>query len=133
MKAVFIDDPSTGRGLSLAEVPDPAAPSGTAVLVRVRAAGLNRADLLQAKGLYPPPPGVLFVRGKVEPADQMAVAIVGTRRATHYGKNQAERLAAGLARAGITVVSGMARGIDGVVGLGKPPGSITTRRPGRGR
>ena len=57
MKAVFIDDPSTGRGLSLAEVPDPAAPSGTAVLVRVRAAGLNRADLLQAKGLYPPPPG----------------------------------------------------------------------------
>ncbi len=58
MKAVFIDDFSTGRGLSLAEVPDPAAPSGTAVLVRVRAAGLNRADLLQARGLYPPPSGV---------------------------------------------------------------------------
>jgi DNA processing protein len=62
----------------------------------------------------PDPPGVLFVRGAIEPADQMAVAIVGTRRATHYGKKQAERLAAGLARAGLTVVSGMARGIDGV-------------------
>ena len=61
----------------------------------------------------PDPPGVLFVRGEIEPGDQMAVAIVGTRRATHYGKKQAERLAAGLARAGITVVSGMARGIDG--------------------
>ena len=62
----------------------------------------------------PDPPGVLFVRGTIEPADQMAVASVGTRRATHYGKKQAERLASGLARAGITVVSGMARGIDGV-------------------
>ena len=43
----------------------------------------------------PDPPGVLFVRGTLEPADQMAVAIVGTRRATHYGKQQAERLAGG--------------------------------------
>ncbi|MCC6491991.1 MAG: DNA-protecting protein DprA [Pirellulales bacterium] len=60
----------------------------------------------------PDPPGVLFIRGRIEPADALAVAIVGTRRATHYGKKQAERLAAGLARAGLTVVSGMARGID---------------------
>jgi DNA processing protein len=60
----------------------------------------------------PDPPAVLFLRGRIEAADQMAVAIVGTRRATHYGKQTAERLAAGLARAGVTVVSGMARGID---------------------
>ena len=60
----------------------------------------------------PDPPGVLFVRGTIEAADQLAVAIVGTRRATRYGLEQAERLAAGLARAGITVVSGLARGID---------------------
>lgn len=58
MNAVFIDDFSTGRGLSLAETADPPAPAGTEVLVRVRAAGLNRADLLQARGLYPPPAGV---------------------------------------------------------------------------
>lgn len=66
----------------------------------------------------PDPPGVLFVRGALEPGDGMAVAIVGTRRATHYGKQQAERLAAGLARAGVTVVSGLARGIDGAAHRG---------------
>jgi DNA processing protein len=66
----------------------------------------------------PDPPGVLFIRSAIEPADGMAVAIVGTRRATHYGKQQAERLASGLARAGLTVVSGMARGIDGAAHRG---------------
>ena len=58
------------------------------------------------------PPGVLFMRGKLRPTDALAIAIVGTRHATMYGKQQAERLAAGLARAGMTVVSGLARGID---------------------
>jgi DNA processing protein len=58
------------------------------------------------------PPGVLFVFGQLQPQDAMAVAIVGTRHATSYGRQQAERLAAGLSRAGLTVVSGLARGID---------------------
>jgi DNA processing protein len=60
----------------------------------------------------PDPPGVLFRRGRPQPLDQLAVAIVGTRHATHYGLRQAERLAAGLSRAGFTIVSGLARGID---------------------
>lgn len=58
------------------------------------------------------PPGVLFRRGKPNPQDELAVAIVGTRHATRYGVAQAERLAASLARTGFTVVSGLARGID---------------------
>lgn len=60
----------------------------------------------------PDPPGVLFVRGAFAPTDGLAVAIVGTRHATQYGLAQAERLAAGLSRAGYTIVSGLARGID---------------------
>jgi len=60
----------------------------------------------------PDPPGVLFVKGELKPQDELAIAIVGTRHATQYGLQQAERLAASLARAGLTIVSGLARGID---------------------
>ena len=58
------------------------------------------------------PPLVLYVRGRLEPADGVALAIVGTRRPTHYGSTQAARLAAELAARGMTIVSGLARGID---------------------
>lgn len=58
------------------------------------------------------PPGILFWRGDSRSSDELAIAIVGTRRATHYGIRQAERLAAGLSAAGLTIVSGLARGID---------------------
>jgi DNA processing protein len=58
------------------------------------------------------PPGILFMRGDLRPCDALAIAIVGSRHATRYGIEQAERLAASLSRAGLTVVSGLARGID---------------------
>ncbi|WP_254513109.1 DNA-processing protein DprA [Anatilimnocola floriformis] len=77
------------------------------------------AVLLESDEQYPQrlrdihdPPGVLFLKGALATADELAIAIVGTRHATSYGLQQAERLAGGLARAGYTVVSGLARGID---------------------
>ena len=58
------------------------------------------------------PPERLYVRGTMTDGDALAVAIVGSRTATSYGLAVAERLAAELAGRGITVVSGLARGID---------------------
>lgn len=57
------------------------------------------------------PPPVLFVRGALDASP--AVAIIGSRRATPYGLTAAARLATDLAVAGVTIVSGLARGIDG--------------------
>jgi DNA processing protein len=60
----------------------------------------------------PDPPGVLFCLGELVPRDALCIAIVGTRHATRYGIRQSEQLAMGLSRAGLTIVSGLARGID---------------------
>jgi DNA processing protein len=58
------------------------------------------------------PPPVLYVRGALTAADSFAVGIVGTRRATPYGRQAAEQLSRELAGAGLAIVSGLARGID---------------------
>jgi DNA processing protein len=58
-------------------------------------------------------PHLLFVKGTLETRDEKAIAIVGSRACTTYGRRLAERIGADLARAGWTVVSGLARGIDG--------------------
>ncbi len=57
-------------------------------------------------------PPVLFVRGEICTTDRQAVAVVGTRSPSHYGRAIAERLARELAAGGVTVVSGLARGVD---------------------
>ena len=64
------------------------------------------------------PPVVLYVDGELLPNDALSVAIVGSRQCSHYGRTQAEKLGAGLAAAGFTVVSGLARGIDSAAHAG---------------
>ncbi len=63
------------------------------------------------KNIYDPPLA-LYVQGTLKPADRHALALVGSRRCTHYGQQCADRFGYGLAKAGFTVVSGLARGID---------------------
>ncbi|MBI3945333.1 MAG: DNA-protecting protein DprA, partial [Armatimonadetes bacterium] len=58
------------------------------------------------------PPPVLYARGDLTAQDEYAVAVVGSRRATDYGLRMAHEIAARLARAGVVVVSGLARGVD---------------------
>jgi DNA processing protein len=60
----------------------------------------------------PYPPFYLFIKGTLIPEDALAVAIVGTRNASYYGLKACRRLAGALAARGLTVVSGLARGID---------------------
>lgn len=84
-----------------------------------RAARLGAAVLCPDDREYPPllklipdPPTVLYVLGSLQARDLNAVAIVGSRRCSHYGREQSERFGGLLAGAGFTVVSGGARGVD---------------------
>jgi DNA processing protein len=84
---------------------------------KIRDAGAQLITLSDARypealrKIYDPPP-VLFARGRVELMSSVCVGVVGTRRPTPYGVAAAEKLAGDLARAGVTIASGMARGID---------------------
>lgn len=74
---------------------------------------LSRDDAYPAAlRVIPSPPPFLLVRGEIREDDAFALAIVGSRHATPYGLGVAERLASELAARGVTIVSGLARGID---------------------
>lgn len=101
---------------------------------RARPVPRSRIEELSERGIrvlaygspgYPPalahlhdPPVVLFLTGPLRLPGPRAVTIVGTRKATEYGRRMARDLAGGLARAGWCVVSGMARGVDGAAHRG---------------
>ncbi len=92
-------------------------------LARARNEGFTLLTCLDPR--YPPglktiadPPLVLYVRGELQPADAVAVGIVGARECTLYGREQATRFGGELAQAGLTVVSGGARGIDTCAHIG---------------
>ncbi len=78
----------------------------------VRLISLRSAEYPAALATIADPPSLLYMRGNLAKADANAVAIVGSRQCTPYGKRLTEKLASGLARAGFTVISGLARGID---------------------
>lgn len=125
-RASVDDIRSVGRiGPNLAHmIPDPSiARTADDVIRQCRRQGVQ--IIIEGEAAYPAllsriddPPGVLFVRGEFQPCDALAVAIVGARHATPYGLRVAEQLAGGLARAGYTVVSGLARGIDAAAHIG---------------
>ncbi len=72
------------------------------------------ADYPELLREIPAAPPLIFVRGEFDPVDRWAVAVVGTRRLSAYGRQVTRDLVAGLARNGVTIVSGLARGIDAV-------------------
>lgn len=87
---------------------------------------LGEPDFPAPLAEIPDPPTLLYVKGTILPADDRAIALVGSRHCTAYGKKQAQRLGADLARAGWTVVSGLARGIDGCAHRGALEGGGRT-------
>jgi len=61
----------------------------------------------------PDPPPILYIKGTLLPCDAFSIAVIGTRQSTPYGVRQAERLTSALVQNGFTIISGLARGIDG--------------------
>ncbi len=77
------------------------------------------------KEIYDPPP-LLYLRGEIKEEDELAVAIVGSRKTTPYGRWMAEKISQDLSQHGITIISGMARGIDSVAHWGALSGGGRT-------
>lgn len=105
--AVSAQSLATGKSIELAQEE----------FAKTTAAGVTVTSLDDT--LYPPrlkqiydPPLVLYVRGDIRVLSQPGIAVVGTRHPTPYGSGMAERLTIDLAARGLTIISGMARGVD---------------------
>jgi len=78
----------------------------------VQGVSIDQNDYPHWLHLIHDPPPYLYYKGLLNPRDENSIAIVGSRGCTDYGKKISRKLSAGLARAGWTIVSGLARGID---------------------
>ena len=87
---------------------------------------LDDQDYPERLRLIPDPPRVLYRLGELLPQDGAGIAVIGARAATAYGRTVAERLGRELAAAGVTVISGLARGIDGCAHRGALAGGGRT-------
>ncbi len=100
-------------------------------LVLIKEAGAKMITLrdedypMRLKDIYDPP-ALLYVRGELRREDELAIAIVGSRKTSPYGRWFTEKIGQDLARHGVTVVSGMARGIDSVAHMGALQGGGRT-------
>ena len=106
-------------GRKAREALDKDSPVDLAAKIRQEASKLGASVITRDSTQYPEPlheifapPGAFFSEGEILETDRLAVAIVGMRRPTDYGRRVARQLSSNLARKGITVVSGMAYGVD---------------------
>jgi DNA processing protein len=107
-----LDNKSIGRVLTLRRETSPEHELERLAGAGMRALCWDDADYPAMLLRIADPPPVLYVRGALATSDALAVAVVGTRKATSYGRDAAETIAGDLARSGVTIVSGLARGID---------------------
>ena len=101
------------------KVPTKKAPPGKVSPRKVQMSDSPESIVTPGDAVYPEllgqiaaPPEKLYVKGTIERQDTLAVAMVGSRQPTPYGRHMARRIAGDLAQAGVTVISGLARGID---------------------
>jgi DNA processing protein len=90
----------------------PAAELERLLTLRVGALRVIDPDYPRLLHEIPAPPPVLYVRGRLLPDDELAIGVVGTRLVSAYGRHVTERLSADLAAQRVTIVSGLARGVD---------------------
>ncbi len=118
--AVLEEDVATQDGAQvslLAEEPEPILHQAEADVARWNAAGMKLLTILDdgypqnLRQVHDRPP-LLFIAGELQPGDDRSISVIGSRRASAQGAARAERIAADMAGAGFTVVSGLASGID---------------------
>jgi DNA processing protein len=114
LKAAGIEDGPIRELLSVRDTVSPDAELAKLERASVRPIPWSHPEYPWRLKEIPDPPPVLYIKGTLQPEDEKSVAVVGTRAPTVYGKEAAAVLIADLARSGLTIVSGLARGVDGI-------------------